>query len=106
MSEHYKEKYDIILSNPPYFFLGEGLLSPNEFKNRCRFFIDSDLQTLIRATIHALKPQGRAFLLVRPGSHHGRNIHEEIEKLSAGLAKVQIFNEIRGTNIICLTKKC
>jgi tRNA1Val (adenine37-N6)-methyltransferase len=36
------QKYDLIVSNPPYFFLGEGLLSPNEFKNRCRFFIDSN----------------------------------------------------------------
>ncbi len=26
-------KYDVILSNPPYFFKEEGLLSPSEFKN-------------------------------------------------------------------------
>ena len=79
----YKDKYDVIVSNPPYFFIGEGFLSPNEFKNRCRFFIDSDFKKLIASVIFALKPLGQAFLLVRPGSHHGRSLHEEIIKLSS-----------------------
>jgi tRNA1Val (adenine37-N6)-methyltransferase len=33
-------KYDLILCNPPYFFSNEGILSPSNFKNRCRFFFD------------------------------------------------------------------
>jgi tRNA1Val (adenine37-N6)-methyltransferase len=101
----FKDTYDIVVSNPPYFFLGEGLLSPNEFKNRCRFFIDSNFQKLIQSTIHVLTPSGRAFLLMRPGSHHGRNLIAEIEKLCAGLASVQIVDEVRGTDIVMLTKK-
>jgi len=40
-------KYDLILCNPPYFNLGQGALSPSTFKNRCRFFIDSDFNTLL-----------------------------------------------------------
>lgn len=104
-NESYKDKYDIIVSNPPYFFVGEGLLSPNEFKNRCRFFIDSNFQDLIAATINTLKPQGMAFLLIRPGNHHGRNLHEEIKVLSQGLARVEILDEIRGTNVVMLTKE-
>ena len=105
LNENFKEKYDVIVSNPPYFFIGEGLLSPNEFKNRCRFFIDSNFPNLIAATINTLKPEGRAFLLVRPGGHHGRNLHDEIKILSNGLATVEILDEVRGTNIVLLTKK-
>lgn len=105
INSDYKEKYDVIVSNPPYFFVGEGLLSPNEFKNRCRFFIDSDFKKLIAATIFALKPKGQAYLLVRPGSHHGRSLHEEIKNLSSGLAKVEVLDEVRGTNIVLLTKE-
>lgn len=102
--ERFKENYDLIVSNPPYFFLGEGLLSPNEFKNRCRFFIDSDFAHLIKATLFALKPQGRAYLLVRPGSHHGRNLFDEIKDLALGFASVEILDEVRGTNVVELVK--
>lgn len=102
----HREKYDVIVSNPPYFFQGEGLLSPNnDFKNRCRFFIDSDFHNLIQATLFVLKPKGRAFILARPGSHHGRDLLEEIKKLSVGFARVQIMDEVRGTNIIELIKE-
>lgn len=105
LKKDYHEVYDIIVSNPPYFFQGEGLLSPNDFKNRCRFFIDSDFKKMIKAILNSLKPSGKAYILARPGIHHGRNLFEEIQKLSAGLASVQIFDEVRGTNIIELIKK-
>lgn len=105
LAEIYKEKYDLILSNPPYFFKGEGLLSPNEFKNRCRFFIDSDFKMLIESLLFVLKPQGRAYLLVRPGSHHGRDIFEEIQTLCINRGSVKIIDEVRGTNIVELIKK-
>lgn len=105
LKKDYKEVYDIIVSNPPYFFQGEGLLSPNEFKNRCRFFIDSDFKKMIKAILNSLKPAGKAYLLARPGTHHGRNLFEEIKKLITGLADVQVFDEVRGTNIIELVKK-
>lgn len=106
LSQQHREKYDVIVSNPPYFFQGEGLLSPNnDFKNRCRFFIDSDFHNLIQATLFVLKPKGRAFILARSGSHHGRDLLEEIKKLSVGLARVQVMDEVRGTNIIELIKE-
>ena len=106
IQDKFKDNYDVIISNPPYFFLGEGLLSPNnEFKNRCRFFIDSNFKKLIEATLYSLKPEGRAYLLMRPGSHHGRDLLEEIKKLSRTLASVEILDEVRGTNIVMLTKK-
>lgn len=100
----FSKKYDVIVSNPPYFFLGEGLLSPNEFKNRCRFFIDSDFAHLIKSILHTLKPDGRAYVLARPGSHHGRNLFDEIKDLCQGLALVEILDEVRGTHIVELTK--
>ncbi len=104
----FKEKYDLILSNPPYFFKGEGLLSPNDFKNRCRFFLDSDFSELLIAIDHILKEGARAFMLVRPGSHHGRDHFEEMNRIIAGnnlRLTAKIIDEIRGTHIVCLIKE-
>lgn len=99
-----KDKYDLIVSNPPYFFKNEGLLSPNEFKNRCRFFLDSDFKTLILGIHNSLKPKAKAFILLRPGTHHGRDLFLEAQSILLGLADLQIFDEVRGTNIICIEK--
>lgn len=98
------EKYDIILSNPPYFFINEGILSPNKFKNRCRFFIDSNFETLIEAIFFTLKKNGRAYVLFREGTHHGRNSKEELKKIASLFSAVQIIDNIRGTNLVELIK--
>jgi tRNA1(Val) A37 N6-methylase TrmN6 len=105
MNNTFKNKYDIIISNPPYFFVGEGLLSPNEFKNRCRFFIDSDLPKMIKAIIFSLKENGKAYLLVRPGTPNGRNLKDEISNLASNLLNVELLDVVRGTNILVLAKK-
>lgn len=105
MADEYKDKYDLIVSNPPYFFKGEGLMSPSEFKNRCRFFIDSDFKTLIESLLFVLKPKGKAYLLVRPGSHHGRDLFQEITFLTKGKSSTKIIDEVRGTNIVELIKE-
>ena len=40
LDKSWENKYDVIISNPPYFQPGHGVLSPSSFKNRCRFFLD------------------------------------------------------------------
>jgi tRNA1(Val) A37 N6-methylase TrmN6 len=100
----YQNHYDIILSNPPYFFKGEGLLSPSEFKNRCRFFLDSDFKTLIEAVYISLKPGGRAYLLVRKGTHHGRTPIKEMQNILGLRARAQVIDDVRGTDIIEIEK--
>lgn len=106
--DEFAQQYDLVVCNPPYFFIGEGLLSPSEFKNRCRFFIDSDFEQLIFALYYSLKKEGNAFVLVRPGNHHGRNLFLEwkktIERHSLQ-ASVEIMDEVRGTNVIRMLKQ-
>ena len=82
------KKYDLIISNPPYFEVGKGALSPSEFKNRCRFFIDSDWSTLISFIKDSLKPNGNAYFLVR----------EELKStVSSKFADVTFPFKVRGT---------
>ncbi|MBP9680104.1 MAG: methyltransferase [Bacteriovorax sp.] len=101
----FEDSYDLIVSNPPYFFKGEGLLSPNDFKNRCRFFLDSDFKTLIEAITNSLRPNASAYLLMRKGDHHGRSALKEINRILKGRASAQIIDNIRGTEIVHIEKK-
>lgn len=105
LKPEYENTYDLIVSNPPYFFKNEGLLSPSEFKNRCRFFLDSDFKTLIEAIANVLKIESSAFVLVRKGTHHGRNPLDDIQTILGSRALVQVCDEVRGTDIVQITKK-
>lgn len=60
-----KHQYDCVLSNPPYFHPNHGLTSPDEKKNRCRFFMDASLEDLIDVYFHLLKPGAKGFLVIR-----------------------------------------
>jgi len=105
LAGEFENSYDLIVSNPPYFFKDEGLLSPSDFKNRCRFFLDSDFKTLIRAIIFSLKPMSSAYVLVRSGIHHGRSPIDEINKILGAKGCAQNIDNIRGTDIIQIRKE-
>jgi tRNA1(Val) A37 N6-methylase TrmN6 len=98
------EHYDLILCNPPFFRENQGHLSPSEFKNRCRFFIDSDFKTLLQSILHTMKPNtGRAYLLLRDLSDHGIDVEQETRELLEGKCKIQKAGDIRGTSLISLS---
>ncbi|MCL9684570.1 methyltransferase [Legionella maioricensis] len=97
--------FDLIISNPPYFQLGHGMLSPSEFKNRCRFYLDSSFQSYIRALENSLANQGKAYFLLRPLKHHGLDLFADIQKiLQETSATAKKISHIRGTDIILLEK--
>lgn len=79
------EKYDLIISNPPYFRKDQGVLSKSEFKNRCRFFIDSDFKNLIEAIQQSLNKKGHAFILLKSLAEHGVDIEKEFTHLNTRL---------------------
>lgn len=98
-------KFDLILSNPPYFQSGHGMLSPSQFKNRCRFYLDSTFQNYIRALENSLANKGKAYFLLRPLNHHGFDLFSDIQKI---LQKTSVtakkIAHIRGSDIILLEK--
>lgn len=100
----YKNKYELIISNPPYFRKGFGKLSPNNFKNRCRFFIDSDYPNLVKAIENSLHPEGKAFVLLKSLQEHGLDIEKEFHGLSPVLA-LENLGLIRDTSLYCITHR-
>lgn len=99
------EKYDLVVCNPPYFFVGQGKMSPSEFKNRCRFFIDSNFIFLIEAIINSLKKNGLCFLLLREQSAHGWSLWQQLLQLLPENITACKLEPIRGTDLVLLQKK-
>lgn len=92
-------EYDLILSNPPYFRVDQGALSPSEFKNRCRFFIDSSFNNFIEAIDKALKPDGVAYILLKDLKPHGVNTLEEARKALKPSRIIEVIADVRGTSL-------
>jgi len=98
---HKKElqsQYDLILCNPPYFQKQMGVLSDSEFKNRCRFFIDSDFTNLMQALIFLLKPMASAFVLLKDLSQNGIPLSEQLQIFSDQLS-FKILEKVRTTDL-------
>lgn len=98
----FAQVYDLILTNPPYFFTWQGKLSPSEFKNRCRFFIDSDLKNLLWGIAAGLKKTGVSYLLLRDLPEHKWDVIKEAEKICEGKLKITVLGDVRGTHFIRL----
>lgn len=96
IKEQNKNKYDIIISNPPYFLPHQGKLSPSEFKNRCRFFLDASFVELMNTIAYTLKTDGTAYLLVRSLKDHNIDLTQAIP---ASLCVVDTHS-IRGTDVL------
>jgi len=94
--------YDLILTNPPYFFKWQGKLSPSEFKNRCRFFIDSDLKNLLLGIAAGLKKTGVSYLLLRDLPEHKWDVIAEAKKICEGRLEVTVLGDVRGTHFVRL----
>lgn len=97
-------QYDLVLCNPPYFFLEMGRLSPSEFKNRCRFYLDSDFEKLVTGIAHCLARPGQAYVLLRDLQQHGWNSLKETKRLLRDCCNVELLGDIRGTHLVKLSK--
>ncbi len=100
LKEDVHSKYHLIVGNPPYFEPQEGALSPDHMNNRCRFFIDESFDMLVKAVTAALHPAGRAYLLVKPGSQHGRSQILQAQLAAGPDCAVERVADIRGTDVL------
>ncbi len=100
LSADFNQKYDLIVCNPPYFFTGQGKLSPSDFKNRCRFYIDSDFQNLIAGVVYSLAINGRCYMLLRDQAQHGRDLFSELISFLPQDFVAKKIDPIRGTDLV------
>ena len=100
-----KEQYDVIVCNPPYFFAGEGVLSPSDFKNRCRFYLDASFRELIESITRLLAPGGEAFILINRGEAYKKNRVEEGRSFLSFEFELTILEKIRITDLVKIKRK-
>lgn len=101
----WKDKFNLIVSNPPYFQPQQGMLSPSQFKNRCRFFLDSSFTHFIQALVNTLAPKGQAFFLLRSLTQHGYDSFSKVEEIVKKTSvTVKRIDQIRGTDVVLLEK--
>jgi tRNA1Val (adenine37-N6)-methyltransferase len=101
----WENKYDLIISNPPYFQPGHGVLSPSTFKNRCRFFLDDTFENFIYAIANALAPGGEAYFLQRSLTQHGFDFFSHTQNVLKNFP-IEIKKDfiIRACDVIYLQK--
>lgn len=93
-------RFDLIVSNPPYFAPGTGRLPPSEFKARCRFFLDGDFLTLVHSVDWMLAPEGVALILVRTEQNRTAVFEWSQSKTVKGRRGVVMDEDIRGTSLV------
>ena len=98
-----QNQYDLITCNPPYFLKNHGKLSKSDFKNRCRFYLDSDLNNLIDAISCLLKVGGHAFVLLKSLNDHGLCTEKELISFSK-ILEIRKIDSIRGTDLFEIIK--
>lgn len=110
LSSNYKDyvaekKLDLIFSNPPYFFPEEGLLSPNDFKNRCRFFLDASFEDFVNCLDRNLSSSGSAYFLFRDRTNtKGESLDQLLKRKHLSHLNIKCCGEIRSTLILQFNK--
>jgi tRNA1(Val) A37 N6-methylase TrmN6 len=77
----------------------------HEFKNRCRFFIDSDFKTLVEFIRYSLSDTGRCFLIFHDLKDHKIDLNREIQKIAGLHLHVKHLAPIRKSIFLEIVKK-
>lgn len=71
-------KFDLIVSNPPYFDEAKNRLGPCDQKNRCRFFVEGSFNHFIETILSSLSVRGAGLFLLRDSE----SFHNQLQLFS------------------------
>lgn len=85
---HPDQRFDLILSNPPYFLKGHGQASKDERRNIARSFQRDSWSELLRCVDRSLMPTGRCFMVLRLDSVIEKEIRLGLEEINLKLSVI------------------
>ncbi|MFZ9521456.1 MAG: methyltransferase domain-containing protein [Silvanigrellaceae bacterium] len=103
-SSTFREKFDLIICNPPYFRPESGSLTQSGFRNRCHFLVEANFESLCNAILSSLATQGEAYILLRDLSPQGINQTKELALMAGNNFEVMELARIRGTPVVRVKK--
>lgn len=96
--------YDLIVCNPPYFSMDQGKLPASNLKLRSRFFVDSNLESLLSFIDKKLSQNGFAFVLIRNQLEHKQNQLSVVQEFCHGKLHLLVLDDVRGTDVVLLSR--
>jgi tRNA1(Val) A37 N6-methylase TrmN6 len=90
------EKYDVVVSNPPYFKEGNGRISPNENRQKCRFYSDQEIELLLKKCLSLVTTNGSIFISHREDLREYDSRFRLLKEISGAKLFGLILNKDRG----------
>ncbi len=83
-----RSRFDLVVSNPPYFKAGSAMISDNDSKMISRHEIRLNIEELFQAASSLLKPRGKFYLIHRPDRMVDIFYHARVNNLEVKRAKM------------------
>lgn len=98
--ESFRQAFDLIVCNPPYFREQTASLGKSSFRNRCHFLIEGTFAELSEAIFYSLAPGGEAYLLLKDLTAQGVDQLAELRLHANGFFAAEVMGIVRGTPVV------
>jgi tRNA1(Val) A37 N6-methylase TrmN6 len=98
--ENFRQAFDLIVCNPPYFREQTASLGKSTFRNRCHFLIEGSFAELCAAIFYSLAENGEAYVLLKDLTAQGVDQLAELRAHADENFTAEVMGIVRGTPVV------
>lgn len=98
--KNFRQAFDLIVCNPPYFREQTASLGKSTFRNRCHFLIDGSFAELCAAIFYCLAENGEAYVLLKDLTAQGVDQLAELRAHADENFTAEVMGIVRGTPVV------